>query len=179
MSLIRQPDFSPVKSILSTERLRLRELNLSDAPFIIELLNSPEWLRFIGNKKIKTVEDAKNYLKKGPLKSYLDNGYGLYLVEAKEDSRSIGMCGIINREALDHPDIGFAFLPQFYNRGYAFEIAGATLNYGREKLNIKKVCAITIPENLRSIRLLEKLGLQFQKTICLPGSEELLQLYSN
>jgi RimJ/RimL family protein N-acetyltransferase len=168
-----------LRKVLETNRLSLRELDPSDAPFIIELLNSPDWIKFIGNKKVKTEEEAISYLQNGPLKSYSENGYGLCLVERKEDKKPLGMCGIIKRETLDHPDIGFAFLAEFYGKGYAFEIAGATLEYGREKLNINTVCAITVPENLRSILLLEKLGLRFQKTISLPGSEVILNLYRN
>jgi RimJ/RimL family protein N-acetyltransferase len=165
--------------ILETERLKLREFILADAGFIIELLNSPGWLEFIGDKNVKTTEQAINYLENGPIKSYALNGFGLALVEKKDDRKPIGMCGIIKRDNLENPDIGFAFLPDFSGNGYTFEIANATLVYAKEKLNLPKISAITLPGNSRSIRLLEKLGLKFIKPFCFPNSEEELLLFSN
>jgi RimJ/RimL family protein N-acetyltransferase len=170
---------SSSKPILETERLRLREFNLNDTAFIIELLNSPGWIQFIGDRNIKTEEQAKSYLENGPLKSYADNGFGLSCVERKEDGKSIGMCGIIKRATLDTPDIGFAFLPEYNGKGYAYEISAATLNYAIEKLHIPKIAAITLPANTRSILLLEKIGLRYVKDFSFPNSEEVLQLYSN
>jgi RimJ/RimL family protein N-acetyltransferase len=165
--------------ILETERLRLKEFTLNDTKFIIELLNSPGWLEFIGDRNVKTEEQAIAYLQNGPLKSYQENGFGLYLVERKEDGRSIGMCGLIKRLHLEHPDIGFAFLPDFMGNGYAFEITSATLAFATEKLNLPKISAITLPNNSRSIRLLEKIGLRFTKPFYFPNSEEELLLYDN
>ena len=165
--------------ILETERLRLREFTLKDTHFIIELLNSPGWLQFIGDKGIKTEEQAKAYLENGPLRSYRQNGFGLSLVETKEDSRAIGMCGIIRRDTLVNPDIGFAFLPEYSGKGYAYEIASATLAFANKQLALHKISAITLPNNSRSIQLLEKLGLTYAETILLPGSQEELLLYSN
>lgn len=168
-----------MKYILETERLQLREFTLDDTDFIIELLNSPGWLQFIGDRNVKTKEQAVNYLQNGPLKSYTQNGFGLALVQTKDDKEPVGMCGIIRRDNLETPDIGFAFLPRFIGKGYGFEIASATLAYAKDKLNFPKIVAITLPANERSIRLLEKIGLQFTKTICLPGNKEELFLYSN
>jgi len=168
-----------MKYILETERLKLREFTLQDADFIIELLNSPGWLQFIGDKNVKNKEQATTYLLNGPLKSYAENGFGLSLVEKKEDKTAIGMCGIIKRENLDHPDIGFAFLPAFNGQGYAFEIASATLLHAKEKLGIQKISAITMAANVKSIQLIEKIGLRYIKTFCFPNSETELQLYSN
>ena len=165
--------------ILETERLRLREFTLNDAAFIIELLNSPGWLQFIGDRNVKTEEQARTYLENGPLNSYKVNGYGLWLVERKEDEKPIGMCGIINREYLDNPDIGFAFLPGYHGQGYAYEVVTATMDYANQHLQISKIEAITIAENERSIRLLEKIGLRFSKTFCFPDSKDALLLYSN
>ncbi|WP_299824933.1 GNAT family N-acetyltransferase [uncultured Pontibacter sp.] len=165
--------------ILETARLRLREFTLSDTNFIIELVNSPGWLQFIGDKNIKTAEQATAYLENGPLESYRQNGFGLSLVERREDGEAIGMCGIIKRDSLENPDIGFAFLPGYYRNGYAYEIASATLDYAQNQLALHKIAPITLPTNLRSIKLLEKLGLSFVKTIILPGSKEKLLLYSN
>jgi RimJ/RimL family protein N-acetyltransferase len=165
--------------ILETERLRLREFNLSDTPFIIELLNSPGWLKYIGDRNVRTEEQAISYLQDGPMKSYKANGYGLSLVERKEDNASIGMCGIINRAMLECPDIGFAFLPAYTGKGYAEEIARATLAYAQKQLRLPNISAITVAENISSIRLLEKLGLGFIRPFCFPNSKEELLLYSN
>lgn len=119
------------------------------------------------------------YIENGPLNSYMLNGYGLWLVEKMEDQKPIGMCGIINREYLDNPDIGFAFLPKYHGHGYAFEVVSATMDYAKQHLQILKMEAITIAENERSIRLLEKIGLRFSKTFCFPDSKDALLLYSN
>ena len=166
-----------MEQILETERLRLRKFNTGDAGFIVELLNSPGWLKFIGDRHVRTEEQAVTYLQNGPMKSYEQNGFGLSLVERKEDGTPIGMCGIIRRDQLEHPDIGFALLPEFAGQGYAREIAGATLTYAREALQVQTICAITLPENVHSIRLLEKLGLQFRKTFSFPEGKEELLLY--
>ena len=166
-----------MRYILETERLRLREFTLDDTAFILELLNSPGWLRFIGDRNVRTEQDAIHYLEKGPLKSYQDYGYGLSLVVTKDDNCPVGMCGIINRAYLKHPDIGFAFLPDFTGLGYASEIAAATLAHAKEALNLENVSAITLPENTSSIKLLEKIGLTFTDTITLPDSTEELLLY--
>ena len=168
-----------MKYILETDRLRLREFNLGDTEFIIKLLNSPGWLQFIGNRNVETVQQAKNYLENGPMKSYSENGYGLSLVEKKDEKKAIGMCGIIKRENLDDPDIGFAFLPDFAGNGFAYEIADATMVYAKDELNISKIAAITVADNVKSIRLLEKIGLRFIKIFSFPDSKEELLLYSN
>jgi len=168
-----------MKYILETDRLRLREFNLGDTEFIIKLLNSPGWLQFIGNRNVETVQQAKNYLENGPMKSYSENGYGLSLVEKKDEKKAIGMCGIIKRENLDDPDIGFAFLPDFAGNGFAYEIADATMVYAKDELNISKIAAITVADNVKSIRLLEKIGLSFIKIFSFPDSKEELLLYSN
>ncbi|MEO7988139.1 MAG: GNAT family N-acetyltransferase [Chryseolinea sp.] len=165
--------------ILETERLRLRQLELTDAQFIVELVNTPGWLRFIGDRNIKTNEDAIRYLQNGPLKSYKENGFGLLLVELKSDQISIGTCGILKRDSLENPDIGFAFLPEFTGKGYAFEVAHATLTYAKDELKLETIYAITIPSNIKSIQLLKKMGLGFVKTIYDPKDNSELLLYSN
>ncbi|MEO6252979.1 MAG: GNAT family N-acetyltransferase [Ferruginibacter sp.] len=167
-----------MKYILETERLTLREFVPGDTAFILELVNSPGWLKFIGDRNIKTTEQAKAYLENGPIKSYRENGFGLAMVETKDHKEQIGMCGIIKRDSLIKPDIGFAFLPEFTGKGYAFEMAFATINYAIQKLNIPVVYAITVENNVHSIKLLEKIGLKFIKTTSSPENEELL-LYSN
>lgn len=163
--------------ILETERQILRQFTIEDTAFIVELLNSPGWLQFIGDRNVKNKEQAVAYLENGPLKSYAQNGFGLYLVERKKDVKPIGMCGIIRRDNLDTPDIGFAFLPAFNGNGYAYEIASATLCHAKEQLRLSKISAITLPENTRSIKLLEKIGMQQVKTFSFSGSEEQLLLY--
>jgi RimJ/RimL family protein N-acetyltransferase len=155
----------------------LREFNFDDSPFIIELLNTPGWLQFIGDRNVRTAEQAKNYLEKGPLKSYRTFGYGLSMVERKEDGEPIGMCGILNRDTLAYPDIGFAFLPAHNGKGYALEIVTALLRYADEKIGLPVVAAIVVPDNSKSIALLEKAGFVFEKVVTLPGSEEQLSLY--
>jgi RimJ/RimL family protein N-acetyltransferase len=164
--------------ILETERLQLREFTMDDTAFIIELVNSEGWLKFIGERNVKTEEQAKAYLENGPMKSYREHGFGLSMVEIKEDNRKIGMCGLLKRDTLEHPDIGFAFLPEWMGKGYAFEIACATLIYASNTLKIPTICAIVVPENNRSIKLLEKIGMTFMKRVQLPPNHEELLLYS-
>lgn len=168
-----------MKYILETERLTLREFTVGDSAFILELVNSPGWLKFIGDRNILTEKQAENYLVNGPMKSYADFGFGLCLVELKDPATPIGMCGILKRADLEHPDIGFAFLPKFTGNGYAYEIAAATLDNAVNVLNQKTILAITVPENKSSIRLLEKIGMRFIKPINFPNQKEELLLYSN
>lgn len=163
--------------ILETERLILRQFELTDAKFIVELVNTPGWIEFIGDRNIRTEEAAINYLQNGPIKSYGENGFGLCMVELKDET-PIGMCGILRRDTLENPDIGFSFLPEFMGKGYAFEIANATVNYAKEHLNLKTILAITVPTNTRSRQLLEKIGLKFIKTIYTPADNEELMLFS-
>jgi RimJ/RimL family protein N-acetyltransferase len=165
--------------LIETERLILREFTIHDTAFIIALLNSDGWMEFIGDRNVKTEEEARNYLENGPLKSYEIFGYGLSLVELKSDKTPIGMCGIINRASLENPDIGFSFLPEYTGKGYAHEMAKATMVYAREILNLPTICAITVANNKASIKLLEKIGLEFMKPIYFPEDNEELLLYSN
>jgi RimJ/RimL family protein N-acetyltransferase len=164
--------------ILETNRLLLREFTLDDTPFIIELLNSPGWIEFIGDRNVKTEEQAKLYLQNGPLKSYKENGFGLSMVQLKDGNTPIGMCGIIRRHNLDGTDIGFAFLPEFISKGYGYEIAWAVLKHAKAVLQLPTILAITVPHNRASIKLLEKIGLKFVKLFHFPDSEEELLLYS-
>jgi len=165
--------------ILETERLRLREFTMDDTSFIIELLNSPGWLKYIGERNVKTPTQASAYLENGPVKSYRENGFGLWLVERKEDKSSIGMCGLLRREQLEYPDIGFAFLPEFTDKGYAFEAASSTLKHARVKLNLACICAIVMPENNTSIKLLEKIGMKYSMRYRFHDGKEELSLYTN
>ena len=162
------------KIILETERLVLQEFNVDDAEFILTLLNTPGWLEYIGDKNVRSVEDAVNYLENVPIKSYRENGFGLWLTLLKNNSTPIGMCGLIKRESLDDIDIGFALLPEYSKLGYAYEIAHATINYAKHSLGINKVVAITDSNNVSSIKLLNKLGLQFEKTLKLSENDIVL-----
>lgn len=164
--------------ILETSRLRLRQFTHDDTAFVIALMNSPGWLRFIGDRNVRTEIAAKHYLDTGPLKSFRERGFGLALVERKEDGIAVGMCGLLWRKELGNPDIGFAFLAEFGGLGYAFEITTATMRYAREMLGIPEVFAIVQPDNERSIRLLEKLGMHYRKKFRFSDSGEELLLYS-
>jgi RimJ/RimL family protein N-acetyltransferase len=164
-------------NIFETDRLRVREFTPDDAAFILALVNSPGWIKFIGDRNIKTIDQAKTYLKNGPIKSYHDNGFGLWLVETKDTITPLGMCGILKRETLDHPDLGFAFLPEYIGKGYGFEAATATVAFANEKLKLPTLAAITVPFNQKSIRLLEKVGMKFSKRMCLANNPEELLLY--
>ena len=151
--------------VMETERLILRGLNAGDAQFILALLNEPSFLRFIGDKKVRTVEDATQYIQNGPVASYERHGFGLCLVELKDTHTPIGICGLLKRDELPDPDIGFAFLPDFWNKGYAFESAAAVLQDARERLNLDRILAITNQDNEPSIKLLQKLGLHVERVI--------------
>ncbi len=162
------------EKILETEWLVLREFSIDDAEFILTLLNTPGWLKYIGDKNVRSVEDAVDYLEKGPIKSYKENGFGLWLTSIKNNSTPIGMCGLVNRESLDDIDIGFALLPEYSNLGYGYEITYATINYANHVLRIEKVVAITDSNNIPSIKLLNKLGLQFEKSLNLSENDTVL-----
>jgi len=150
-------------TLLKTERLILRELTLDDAPFILTLLNEPSFLRFIGDKKVRTLEAARQYILNGPMASYARHGFGLNLVSLNDSQTPIGMCGLLKREELPDPDIGFAFVPDFWGKGFAFESAAAVMNDARERLKLTRVLAIVNPDNDASIKLLERLGLKFER----------------
>jgi [ribosomal protein S5]-alanine N-acetyltransferase len=164
-------------TITETERTSIVELQPADALFIFELLNSPEWLKFIGDRDIKTVADAAHFIENGPMKSYRQNGFGLYLVRQRETGLKLGLCGLLKRDQLPEPDLGFAFLRQYTGKGYAQEAAAAVLNYSRKKLELSKILAFTNSFNNRSIQLLNKLGFVFDQVISWQNDEE-LQLFS-
>lgn len=164
--------------IIETDRLVLEQATLADAPFFLELLNSPGWLQYIGDRGVHTIEDAEAYIQKSLLQSYADNGFGLYKTSLKTVQVPIGICGIIKRPMLDQPDIGFAMLSAYAKQGYAYEAAHATMDYARSALGLDTILAITIEENHNSRRLLEKIGLQLQGKKRYEGSEEEVLIYS-
>lgn len=157
--------------ILTTERLTLREVALSDAVFILELLNSPGFLENIGDRGVRTTDDAAAYIRDRVIESYRTHGFGMWLAEQSMDGRPIGLAGLVRREGLDTPDVGYAFIPDAWGRGYAQEAAAAVLAHGRGPLGIPKLAAITSPENFASMAVLRKIGFTYQGLITLPGAE--------
>jgi RimJ/RimL family protein N-acetyltransferase len=158
-------------NVLETERLILRHLTVDDAEFILELLNEPGFIQNIGDRGVRNIDDARRYIAEGPAASYERNGFGLYCVALKDSGVPIGMCGLIKRDGLDDVDIGYSFLERFWSKGYAYESASAVMDYGHHVLGIKRIVAITAPDNPGSIRVLEKLGLRYEKMVTLPGIE--------
>jgi RimJ/RimL family protein N-acetyltransferase len=158
--------------VLETDRLVLRRISIDDDAFILELLNDPGWLRFIGDRGVRTLEDARNYIINGPLDMYERLGFGLYAVELKDGGAAIGMCGLIKRATLPDVDLGYALLPRFAGQGYASEAAAAVLAYARQALGLARVLAITSPDNERSIRLLERIGFRFESMLQLSEDDE-------
>ena len=164
-------------TVAETSRLRLCRFTLEDAPFILALVNDPSWIQFIGDRGIYTMAEAEAYLQNELMASYAKHGFGLYRVQLKDGDASIGMCGLVKRPSLSHVDIGFAFLPQFTGQGYAFEAATAALHYAHHDLNLAPIVAITSPDNHRSIKLLQKLGLHFQQMISLAEEQPDVMLF--
>jgi len=164
-------------TILETDRLLIRRFDLTDADFILELLNSPDWLKFIGDRNVKTIEEAEVYLVNGPIASYEANGFGLCLVVLKDGEIPIGACGLLKRDFLEDADLGFAFLPGYIGKGFGYESATAIIAYAQSQLNISKILAFTIPENVASIKLLEKTGFHYEKKFTMPGEDEELLLF--
>ena len=147
--------------ILRTPRLELRELAAEDAAFILALLNEPSFIRNIGDRGVRTMDEARDYIANGPAASYARHGFGLYRVGLRESGEAIGICGLLQRDALPNPDLGFAFLPAYWRRGYARESAEAVQRYARETLGLTRLLAIANPANQPSIQLLEALGFHF------------------
>ena len=165
-------------NILETERLRLRQFTLDDAAFILELVNDPSFIQNIGDRGVRSLEDAQRYLETGPIASYARKGFGLWLVQLKESGESIGMCGLIKRDTLEDVDIGYAFLPKFWSKGYAVESARAVREYGHKTIGLKRLVAITDPANEGSIRVLKKIGLKFEKMVRLSADDIELKLFA-
>jgi ribosomal-protein-alanine N-acetyltransferase len=166
--------------VLQTDRLILRHLTADDAEFVFELVNDPAWLRFIGDRGVRNLDDAREYVRKGPVDSYSRHGFGLYAIERKEGGSPIGICGLVKRDFLEDVDIGFALLPAFRGQGYAREAARATMIYAREVVGLGRIVAITSRDNDASGRLLEAIGLRFEKMIRIsPDAPEEVKLYAS
>lgn len=164
--------------VLETARLRLRRLTTDDAAFVLELLNDPSFIRNIGDRGVRDVESARRYVTDGAVASHGRHGYGMDVVELRSTGESAGLCGLVRRDYLDDPDIGYAFLPRFTGRGYALESAAAVLAHARGALGLPRVLAIVSPENEPSRRLLSKIGLRYERMITPPGEDTAIQLFT-
>jgi RimJ/RimL family protein N-acetyltransferase len=163
---------------LKTGRLTLRHLSTeTDAEFILRLLNEPSFLQYVGDKGARTLDDARAYIRNGPAKSYEENGFGLYRVGLKENDAPLGICGLIKRDTLPEPDIGFALLPEYWNQGYGYESAAAVMRHARD-LRLDRILGITTPDNEASAKLLGKIGLRFERLIRLSDEADEVKLFS-
>lgn len=168
-----------IMKIAETNRLIISKLSVNDAPFFLELTNTSNFIKYVGNKNLKTIEDAKNYLKEGTLKSYEDYGFGFYKLQLKEENnKPIGTCGLVKREQLEHVDIGFAMLPDYERKGLGLEASKEILKLAKDTFKLTKILAITLPTNANSIKLLEKLGLSFEKRVKPFEDDEELLLFA-
>ena len=164
--------------VCETPRLTLRYLTLQDAAFILELLNESEFIRNIGDRGVRTFDDARTYIHSDAVTGYHNGGLGLFLVELKQGNIPIGVCGLLKRDYLQDVDVGFALHENFRGRGYAFEAAEAVMRRGREVLGLSRIVAITAPDNHPSIRLLRRLGLEFERNLRAPDVNRDTSLYS-
>jgi [ribosomal protein S5]-alanine N-acetyltransferase len=164
-------------NILESERLILRQMTTDDAAFILGLLNEPSFIQNIGDRHVQTIEDACSYIMNGPVKSYEKNGFGLWMIVLKETNEPMGMCGLIRRDTLEDVDIGYALLPKFWSKGYAVEAAQATKDYAKHVVGLKRIVAIVDPANEGSIRVLEKIGLRYEKMVRLSADDIDLKLF--
>jgi RimJ/RimL family protein N-acetyltransferase len=164
--------------VLETERLQLRRLSVDDAEFILRLLNEPSFIENIGDRGVRTNDDARAYILKGPIASYEKFGFGLWMVEIKSSGLPIGICGLLKRDVLDDIDIGYALLPEFWSQGYALESASAVMGYAKERLGSKRVLAVVNPDNQSSIRLLEKMGFHFERMVRLSEDAPEIKLFA-
>ncbi len=165
--------------MLETERLRLTHLSDRDAEFIRGLLNEPSFLRFIGDRGVRTADDARRYIQDGPVAGYARYGHGLLRMGLKTDDTPIGICGVLRRDTLPEPDIGFSLLPAWWSKGYAFEAASAVMQHARGVLQLGRILAITSVDNESSIRLLGKLGFRFERLMRLGEETNEVRLFAS
>jgi RimJ/RimL family protein N-acetyltransferase len=167
-------------ALLETQRLVLRHVTVADAPFILELLNEPSFIQFIGDRQVRTLNQARSYIATGPMQSYQDHGHGLLLTQLKNNAIPIGLCGLVKRDYLPDADIGFAFLPAYWSQGFALEAANAVMNHAFNTLAMQRLLAIVQPDNTASLKLLHKLGLGNARAIKTAANQlELLLLERN
>jgi RimJ/RimL family protein N-acetyltransferase len=161
-------------SVINTERLSLRCLTADDAPMILALLNEPPFLQFIGDRKVRTLDDARAYITNGPMAMYERHGFGLWHTALRDTGEPIGICGLIKRDALPDVDVGFAFFPHYCGKGYATESAAAAIELGKQRFGLTRIVAVMQKNNAVSRRVLEKLGLLAEGTVTLAeGGDEL------
>ncbi|WP_417462459.1 GNAT family N-acetyltransferase [Kordiimonas sp.] len=163
---------------LETKRLRIRPATLDDAAFALSIYNDAAFLEFVGDKKLRTVEAARDYLDENFIRSYRTHGVGLMIVELKESGEPIGFCGLVKRAYYEEPDIGFAYLPDYTSKGYGYEAARATLDHAMGSLGYKRIQALVSPANVRSIGLIKKLGLHYDRDEVLPGQETATKIFA-
>jgi len=164
--------------ILETDRLQLRMLSVDDAEFILRLLNEPSFIQNIGDRGVRTIDNARAYILKGPIASYEKFGFGLWMVETRSAAAPIGICGLLKRDVLEDVDIGYALLPEFWSQGYALESASAVMSYASAKLGLKRIVAVTNPDNKSSIRLLEKMGFKYERMVQLSQDAPEIKLFA-
>ncbi len=168
----------PDESVLRTERLSLRKISAEDAAFVLELLNDPSFLRNVGDRKVRSIDEAIQYIAKGPQASYEKNGFGMWLVELKGSGEPIGICGLVKRDALEDIDIGYAFLPRFWSKGYALESTTAVQRYAFDVIGVPRLLAVVNEDNERSIRVLGRLGMNYERMVQLAPDEQEIRLYA-
>jgi RimJ/RimL family protein N-acetyltransferase len=162
---------------LETARLVLRRFTFDDAQFVVELLNQPSFIANIGDRGVRNADDARRYLRDGPMAMYEKFGFGLWHVALRSDGAPVGMCGLLRRDILPDADVGYALLPEFWGQGYAFEAAGATLRHGAGKFGLTRVIGVVSEGNTPSIRTLEKLGMSFERMFSMRPGEPDVRLY--
>lgn len=165
-------------SVLVTPHLTLDRITLDDAEFLLRLLNEPSFLQHIGDRGVRTLDDARRYVTDGPLQSYAQWGFGLYLIRRRADDAPAGICGVLRRPGLDDPDLGYALVPEFWRLGYAREAASAVLAHARNDLQLTRLAAIVSPDNHPSIALLESLGFSHEETRSLSPDANPVQLFA-
>lgn len=167
-----------MSKVLETNRLVLRRLSVDDAEFILGHLNDPSFHRYIGDRGVRTVEQARQYVVDRVMASYERFGFGIYMVELKDTREQIGTCGLVKREEMEDVEVGFALLPQYWSNGYALEAAQAVMEYGHQELGLSRIVAIVNPGNSRSFKLLEKIGLKFERMIRLSAGDSEIELFT-
>jgi [ribosomal protein S5]-alanine N-acetyltransferase len=162
---------------LTTPRLTLRRLDFDDAPFLVGLLNQPSFLANIGDRGVRDIDSAHRYLREGPMGMYEQHGFGLWHVSRRSDGVAVGLCGLLRRDILPDVDVGYAFLPEYWGRGFAFEAAEATVRHAAERFGLKRVIGVVAEGNTPSIRVLEKLGMSYERMVSMRPGEPDVRLY--
>jgi RimJ/RimL family protein N-acetyltransferase len=162
---------------IETPRLLLRRLEFADAPFLVTLLNEPSFIENIGDRGVRSIEDAQRYLREGPLAMYQKYGFGLWHTARKTDGMAVGLCGLLRRDILPDVDVGYALLPAFWGMGFAYEATSATLRHGADKFGLERVIGVVSEGNAGSIRVLEKLGMSFERMFAMRENEPPVRLY--